>query len=598
MRKGTILRVCVGGICLIVCLSTVSAVLGYDLWLQTSKDASHSGSTPGIPMYPVNEFPRPTGGENPTYAFIHDLTEPINPDNGNIQTHIAAWYEGSQVEDNLRVAFTTTNSDGVGAIYLVNSDGDNIGNYPVIFENVNGVSTGNIESSIAVYYDEYQQQEEETHETVLVAALNAPNRVYAYDLDKHCHWWYDSDDWVSEWCSPVVYEHPPWIDGPDGGNSEDDFVYVFNVDTSNQQKKAETSIVSLDLTLDQVGGPLASTYSSAVFSDMTPTSSTPAILRLPGLEGPGLRLLDDPIDRSYMFCLLDQWTWSVNLEDWLKTGTRVVCIDLDPSQMQGGRYATIFNIQLPVYDSIVIPGSPPESIDLRYTSTTNPVAVRMREYVDPNYVEWYGVVFGADDGSDGPGKDVFFVEIDGTISASHDLSYPSTPLGGGMEQQTDPLVVGSPAARPDLALTGHPDEIYVLYEDRTTGRTGAAYFDEITEIGSNVIFQYPMTLPADEYLPMSPVITDEYLYVGCGYQDTASPYRYHGGMVYINLEMIRVNGSCGFFNTLPWALEAVAGEQHWLATPAILQISSSEQYIFMGTAAADLGGGYLWRLST
>lgn len=584
-------------VCSLLVVGALSiAVMGYDNWLQESNDARSTGYTPGITMYPINEFPRPTGGGTPTYAYIDDLTEPVNANNGNIQTHIAAWYEGSQVEENLRVAFTTTNSDGVGAIYLVDSDGDNVGNYPIIYENGAGISEGDASSSIAVYHDENRLDGEEQHETVLVAALhdlndgigNNPNQVRAYDLNGNLHWRYNCEDWESIWCAPVIWEHPDWGDSErDHNQNDDDYAYVFLYEET--QFPGRTKLVSLDLTEDNNGNGIGFKYSTDWFDALTPTYCTPVILKV-GTH---------PNVDTYLFFMLDEWTWSNNLNDWLNTGTRVICIDIDPRNFPGQEYPVKFNTQLPIYDTEVIPGNPPENVNWRYTVNTDPAAIETREFTDPGYDDWAGIVFGSNDGSDDYGKDVFFVRDDNGQAdiTSYDLSFPSTPLGGGTQQQTDPIVVGSPAVKLNMDIGEHPDEIYVLYKDRMTGRMGTAYFDEVTEIGTNLIFRYPEVFPSDSYLPMSPVITDEFMYVGCGYSHTPSPYEFMGGMVYINLDMIEENDTCGFFHSLPWSLTDVNEDQHWLATPAIIQMSSSEQYFFMGSADEDLHGGYLWRLS-
>ncbi len=157
-------------------------------------------------------------------------------------------------------------------------------------------------------------------------------------------------------------------------------------------------------------------------------------------------------------------------------------------------------------------------------------------------------------------------------------------------------MIGSPAVR--SAGSPYYDEIYVLYHDRQTGRIGTAYFRDITVIEDNQIHLAPIQLANDWYKPVSPVITDEFLYVGCSHTTRNTPYGFMGGMVYINLDTIRANRTMGFFHTLPWSLDDVELQNHWNATPAIIQTSSSNQYLYMGTSDLNLYGGRLWRLST
>ena len=585
--------VIIGVATLLIMATTFSAVIAYDNWLQTSKDASSSGYSPGISMYPINEYPRPASGVPPSYAYISGLDDPYR--GGNIGSHIAAWYEGSQVESNLRVAFTTTNRDNVGAIYCVDSDGDNIDDYPIFFEDGSWESEGDAESSIAVYYDGDDQE----HDTLLVAALNNmddgignnPNQVRTYDLDGDLEWWYNTVDWLSRHCSPVIWIDPEWGDSDDVGDNDDDFVYVFEYDS--ETFPGMTRVVSLDLTIDESGDELEEpSYVSPWFEGLTPTYCTPVICEVPSESYEETE--------TYMFFLLDQWTYSENVEIWLKTGTRAICIDIDPNNNVNSKYDIIFNIQLPIYwtEEIPDPMNPEEfeEIDHRYTVNMDPAAVHMIEDYGGETNDWYGFVFGTEMGSYGFGKDIFFVENDGTISAMHDLSYPATKYGSVGQTQTNPIVIGSPAVR--NAGSPYYEEIYVLYKDRETGCIGTAYFRDVTVIDDNQVHLAPIAFPNDYYQPVSPVITDEFLYVGCSHVTRNLPYGFAGGMTYINLDTIRSNKTMGFFHTLPWSLDAVELQNHWNATPAIIQTSSSNQYLYMGTSDLNLYGGMLWRLST
>jgi hypothetical protein len=189
-----------------------------------------------------------------------------------------------------------------------------------------------------------------------------------------------------------------------------------------------------------------------------------------------------------------------------------------------------------------------------------------------------------------------FLERDGTISAQYDLSHPVTKYGGVQQIQTDPLVIGSPAVKD--SPSPYIEEIYVLYHDRTTGCIGTAYFRDVAVRGSNRIYMAPIFLPNDGYKPLSPVITDEFLYVGCNHNPYEAPYRYHGGLAYINLETIRANTSVGFFHTLPCSLGEGFAQYHWNATPALIQTNVPDQYLYMGVSDINLYGGALWRLST
>jgi hypothetical protein len=78
----------------------------------------------------------------------------------------------------------------------------------------------------------------------------------------------------------------------------------------------------------------------------------------------------------------------------------------------------------------------------------------------------------------------------------------------------------------------------------------------------------------------------------------ARPYGYDGDMIYINLETMRANVSIGLFRGLPWSLNPISSYQYWKEAPAILQVSSSLQYLFMGTSEANRFGGFLWRMQT
>ena len=237
-----------------------------------------------------------------------------------------------------------------------------------------------------------------------------------------------------------------------------------------------------------------------------------------------------------------------------------------------------------------------ETIDMHYTVNMDPAAVHMFEDYGGESIDWWGFVFGSAEGSTGYGYDIFFVEMDGTISAKYDLSYPVTKYGAGSATQTNPLVIGSPAV--ENAASPYYEGIYVLYHDRATGRIGTAYFRDIDVIDDNQVHLTEIYLSNDEYKPMSPVITDEFLYVGCSHTTRNTPYEFMGGMVYINLDTIRANRTMGFFHTLPWSLDDIALQNHWNATPAIIQTSSSNQYLYMGTSDLNLYGGRLWRLST
>ena len=597
IRDHFLRKISIFGIATILLLATsVTIVVAYDNWLQTSKDASSSGYTSGISMYPINEYPRPASGVPPSYAYISNLDDPHR--GGNIGTHIAAWYEGSQTETNLRIAFTTTNRDNVGAIYCVDSDGDNINNYPILFEDGNWNSKGDAESSVAVYYDGVDQE----HDTVIVAALNSlsdnygygnTNQARVYDLGGNLHWWNKTDDWVSRHCSPVVWIDPDWGDSNDNGYNDDDFAYVFEYD--EESFPGNTRVKSLDLTIDKNGGELMASYNSTWFQGLTPTYCTPVIREVP---------IDDYQDTdTYMFFLLDEWTYSDNIDIWLKTGTRAIAINIDPYDNVNGKYDTVFNIQLPKYGEQVIPDPMDpenqqlwETIDMHYTVNMDPAAVHMFEDYGGESIDWWGFVFGPAEGSTGYGYVIFFVEMDGTISAKYDLSYPVTKYGAGSATQTNPLVIGSPAV--ENAASPYYEGIYVLYHDRATGRIGTAYFRDIDVIDDNQVHLTEIYLSNDEYKPVSPVITDEFLYVGCSHTTRNTPYEFMGGMVYINLDTIRANRTMGFFHTLPWSLDDIALQNHWNATPAIIQTSSSNQYLYMGTSDLNLYGGRLWRLST
>ena len=602
-------------VCVVLLIGTVGTIaIGYAEWLQTGNDANHNAYSPGISTYPIDEFPHPTSGGIPTYAHIASLPMYMGHA-GNINTHISAWFEGEQVENNLNVAFTTTNDDDVGAIFVNDADGDEVGNWPNIFQHpVTGVQQANIESSVAVYQDNGKAyQEEPDHETVLVAALNdvsdgygqnIPNQVrcYPYDLDaqQNMNWYFDCGDWVSRHCSPVVWENPEWGDSDDEEPYDDDFVYVLEFDEvsdpEDPDSPGQTRVCAIDLTEDVGCQKIDETYHSEWFEGYVPSYVTPCIREFPdnGGSGPGID--------TYMFLALDEMEYSDVYDTWITTASHIIAIDLNPDNMVGTPpdevYDTFFDYKLPYYETLEIPDpqDPQEEIDLYLTVNTDLSAVWMED--NPGQNDWYGVVFGIDRGSDEEGNDIYFVDILGSASESYNLQYQYEPYGSDSDIDTNPLVVGSPAILSD-PYGANPDEIYVLYHDRGSDRIGTAYFDEINSIGENQIYQAPVTLPELEYLPMSPAITDEFLYVGChcGYTSANAPYEYDGGMAFINLETIRNNVSVGFFYTFPWALSSPATNYDWAASPAIIQVSSAQQYMYMGTASTTLVGGNLYRLS-
>jgi hypothetical protein len=575
----------------------------YEDWLQTSNDKESSGYVQGISMYPINEFPRPTGGGIPTYAYINNLDDSFN-DEGNIFTHIASWYEGSQSESNIRVAFTTSSSDDIGCIYVTTYSGANIANFPIIYEDA-GTHTaeGDIDSSIAVYKD-YRliEGEQYPHETLVVAACHdletSPqhfqyeNELHTYDLNGDMFWYCDLMDWESYHNSPIICEGPEWEDIDEDG-CDDDFVYTFQYDATNRRSR----IIAVDLTnTTPNGGEANPDYYSDWFEDdlrdFRPSYSTPVIRGFPSEEQG--RTLD-----YYLFFILDEYEFSGALNDYVKIGSRALALDIDLRDLNGtGNYSCLFNIRLPEYGTLEIPNPPydPEEHTLYQTCNMDPAAIWMDEFLDPGYADWAGFVFGTDWGSDGDGDDLIFVNITGDISETYNLASPIDPITGGSDVMSNPLVIGSPAVI-DNPSGYIKEEIYVLYIDRVTSLIGVAYTHDVTEIESNVVFQYPLSLALhDTYYPQSPVITDEFFYIGCHYSGNPSPYEYNGGMVYINMETIRNNKTIGCFHTLPWSLNTIYTSQKWLASPAIIQVSSTEQYMFMGTSELNMYGGYLWRL--
>jgi hypothetical protein len=371
-------------------------------------------------------------------------------------------------------------------------------------------------------------------------------------------------------------------------------VYFFEFDDDDEAyQPGKSRVIALDLTKDKGGGQLNATYTSEWFGDLTPTYSTPVICEVPNEDYSGSDTL--------MLFFLDMWEYSDNIGQYIKTGTRAIAIDINPANRNPKTYQTVFNISFEQYDTMVIPGlggpETDEYIDLHLTVDMDPAAVHLIEDGAGEANDWWGFVFGVAEGSSGTGPDVIFVDKNGTVSAEHDLSHPVTRYGATQPTQTNPLVIGSPAVK-DAANPNYMGEAYVLYHDRVTGSIGTAYFKDVTEIDANQVYLAPIFLPNDDYMPLSPVITDEFLYVGCCHAPYEAPYRDNGGMVHINLQTIRANTTIGLFHAMPFSLGEGYAQFRWHATPALIQTNETNQYLYMGVSDINLCGGKLWRLST